>query len=45
METLLRMVPMPHYTAIVTFLAIAFYFFLATRVAAAHGKFGVQLPL
>jgi glutathione S-transferase len=38
------MVPMPHYTAIVTLLAIAFYFFLATRVAAAHGKFGVQLP-
>ena len=35
---------MPDYTAIVTLLAIAFYFFLATRVAAAHGKFGVQLP-
>lgn len=35
---------MPHYTAIVTLLAVAFYFFLATRVAWAHGKFGVQLP-
>ena len=35
---------MPDYTAIVTLLAIAFYFFLAARVAAAHGKFGVQLP-
>lgn len=33
-----------HYTAIVTLLAIAFYFVLATRVAAAHGKFGVKLP-
>ncbi len=35
---------MPHYTAVVTLLAVAFYFFLATRVAAARGKFGVQLP-
>jgi glutathione S-transferase len=35
---------MPHYTAIVTLLAIAFYFFLATRVAVAHGKFNVTLP-
>ena len=35
---------MPSYTAIVTLLAIAFYFFLATRVAAAHGRFGVKLP-
>ena len=34
---------MPHYTAIVTLLAIAFDFFLATRGAAVHGKFGVQL--
>src|SRR5262249_51683815 len=25
-------------------LAIAFYFFLATRVAVAHGRFGVPLP-
>lgn len=35
---------MPRYTAIVTLLAVAFYFFLATRVAAARGKYGVQLP-
>jgi glutathione S-transferase len=35
---------MLHYTAIVTLLAVALYFFLATRVAAAHSKFGVQLP-
>ncbi len=35
---------MPKYTAAVTLLAIAFYFFLATRVAAAHRKFGVKLP-
>jgi glutathione S-transferase len=35
---------MPHYTAIVTLLAIAFYSFLATRVAAARGKFNVSLP-
>ena len=35
---------MPYYTAIVTLLAVAFYFFLATRVAAAHGKFGVKVP-
>ena len=35
---------MPRYTALVTLLAVAFYFFLATRVAVAHGKFGVKLP-
>ena len=35
---------MPIYTAIVTLIAIAFYFFLATRVAVAHGKFDVKLP-
>ena len=35
---------MPHYTALVTLLAVAFYFFVATRVAAAHSKFGVKLP-
>ena len=35
---------MPRYTAIVTLLAVAFYFFLATRVAGARGKFGVALP-
>ena len=35
---------MPTYTAIVTLLAIALYFYLATRVAAARGKFGIALP-
>ncbi len=35
---------LPTYTPIVTLLAVAFYFFLATRVAVAHGKFGVKLP-
>jgi glutathione S-transferase len=35
---------MPRYTALVTLLAVAFYFFLATRVAVAHGKFNVKLP-
>jgi glutathione S-transferase len=35
---------MPHYTAIVTLLAIAFYLFLGTRVAAARTKFNVRLP-
>jgi glutathione S-transferase len=35
---------MPHYTAVITLLAIALYFFLATRVAVARGKFGVQHP-
>ncbi len=35
---------MPHYTAIVTLLIVVFYFFIATRVAVAHGKFGVKLP-
>jgi glutathione S-transferase len=35
---------MPRYTAIVTLLAVAFYFFLATRFAAAHSKFNVKLP-
>jgi glutathione S-transferase len=35
---------MPHYTGIVTLLAVAFYFFLATRVAVARGKFHVKLP-
>lgn len=35
---------MPHYTALVSLLAVAFYFFLATRVAVAHGRFGVSLP-
>jgi glutathione S-transferase len=35
---------MPHYTAAVTLLAVAVYFFLATRVAVAHAKFNVKLP-
>jgi glutathione S-transferase len=35
---------MPRYTAIVTLLAVAFYFFLATRVAVARGRFNVPLP-
>jgi glutathione S-transferase len=35
---------MPYYTPIVTLLAVALYFFLATRVAAARGKFNVTLP-
>jgi glutathione S-transferase len=35
---------MPYYTAIVTLLTVAFYFFLAVRVAVARGKFDVKLP-
>jgi len=35
---------MPHYTALVTLFAVAFYFFISTRVAAAHARFGVKLP-
>lgn len=35
---------MPHYSAIVTVLAVLFYFFLATRVSVARRKFGVELP-
>ena len=35
---------MPNYTAIVTLLAVALYFYIATRVAAARGKFGVRHP-
>jgi len=35
---------LPNYTAIVTLLVVALYFFLATRVAVAHGKYGVTLP-
>jgi glutathione S-transferase len=33
-----------YYTALVTLLAVAFYFFLATQVARARGKFGVRHP-
>ena len=35
---------MPRYTALVTLLVVAFYFFLATRVAVARGKFDVRHP-
>lgn len=35
---------MTPYTAMVTLLAVALYFFLATRVAAARGKYNVKLP-
>ncbi|HEX5281899.1 MAG TPA: MAPEG family protein [Micropepsaceae bacterium] len=35
---------MPFYTPIVTLLTVAWYFFLATQVAAAHGRFKVSLP-
>jgi glutathione S-transferase len=36
--------PMYHFTALVTCLAIAFYFFTSARVARAHVTFGVKLP-
>jgi glutathione S-transferase len=35
---------MPYYTPIVTLLAVLFYVFLSTRVAAARVKYGVKLP-
>ena len=35
---------MPHYTALVSLLTVLLYFFVATRVAAAHARFGVKLP-
>jgi glutathione S-transferase len=35
---------MPNDTALVTLLAIALYFFLATRVAVARVKFGIKHP-
>jgi glutathione S-transferase len=35
---------MPYYTAIVTLLAGAFYFSLATRVSVAHSRFNVSPP-
>lgn len=35
---------MPHYTAIVALLAVALYFFLATRVAVARRTFNVKHP-
>lgn len=33
-----------YYSPAVTLLAVAMYFFFATRVAAARGKYGVKLP-
>jgi glutathione S-transferase len=35
---------MPHYTAIVTMLAVLLYFYAATRVSVARRRFGVKLP-
>lgn len=35
---------LPYYTAIVTLLAVALYFFMATQVAVARGRFGVKHP-
>ena len=35
---------MPYYTAIETLLAVAFYFFLAIRVAVARGRYNGTLP-
>jgi glutathione S-transferase len=36
--------PMPHFTAIVTLLAVGFYFFTGLAVARARAKFGVKAP-
>src|SRR6202023_4051245 len=33
-----------HFTALVTLLAIAFYFFTSARVAKARAKFGIKAP-
>jgi glutathione S-transferase len=35
---------MPHYTPVVTLVAVLLYFFIATRVPIARRKFNVQLP-
>jgi glutathione S-transferase len=35
---------MPHYTAIVTLLAVVFYGFIGNRVGAARRRFNVKLP-
>jgi len=35
---------MPHYTAIVTLLAVGFYFFTGIAVAKARVKFGIKAP-
>jgi hypothetical protein len=42
--TIVKALTMPYYTALVTLLAVALYFFLATRVAVARRKFGVKHP-
>jgi glutathione S-transferase len=36
--------PMPHYTAIVTLLAVGFYLFTGIAVAKARVKFGIKAP-
>ena len=36
--------PMPNYTAIVTLLAVGFYFFTGLAVAKARAKFGIKAP-
>jgi glutathione S-transferase len=35
---------MPHYTALVTILAVLFYFYTGVRVARARPRFGVRTP-
>jgi glutathione S-transferase len=35
---------MPHYTALVTLLAVALYFYTGLAVAKARGKYGVKAP-
>ena len=35
---------MPHYTALVTLLAILFYFYTGVRVPRARSKFGLTAP-
>jgi glutathione S-transferase len=35
---------MPHYTAIVTLLALLFYFYTGLRVGRARGRFGIKAP-
>lgn len=38
------MIGIPHYTPLVTLLAVGFYFFLATRVARARIQYNIALP-
>src|SRR5262249_19702966 len=35
---------MPNYTALVTLLAVIFYFYAGLRVGAARGKYGIKAP-